>query len=114
MTEADHHLSEKLRWLRLSKGLSREDAADEAGISSQMLYKYEMGQCRLSSSQLYNIAKAYSAPISFLLNDEVCSVDDLNLLNVPGALELIEFYTNIEDKTQRQAVLDIVQAAGRL
>ena len=44
--------------LRQSKGLSREDLAFKIGISHQQLFKYEMGQNRITVDRLIDIASA--------------------------------------------------------
>lgn len=114
LTEDDRRISERIRWLRQSKDMTLEEVASEINISWQMLYKYENGQCRLGASRLSQLAKAYKVPISFIADEESVSVDDLDLLDVPGAVEILEVYAGVTDEREQQLILDFVRAACRL
>ncbi|WP_144765733.1 helix-turn-helix domain-containing protein [Methylobacterium dankookense] len=113
MTEADRYIGEKIRWLRQSKGLSLEQAANAICISWQMLRKYEQARCRLGVARLHALAKFYSAPISFIIEQESITVADLDLLKVTGTVEILEIYTSMGEKEQRERILDFVQTVAR-
>ena len=37
------HINEKIRLLRIAKGMSLEQLAEEIGVTKQMIFKYEKG-----------------------------------------------------------------------
>ncbi|WP_144769247.1 helix-turn-helix domain-containing protein [Methylobacterium dankookense] len=113
MTEVDQHIGEKIRWLRQARSLSLDETANAIGISWQMLQKYEQGRCRLGVARLHALAKFYSAPISFIIEQESITAADLDLLKVRGTAEILEIYTSIGEKGQRERILDFVQTVAR-
>jgi len=56
--------------LRLAKGLSRRQLAEQIGVSHQQLCKYEYGFNRISAGRLYQIAKVLETPISYFYTNE--------------------------------------------
>ncbi|GGD88029.1 hypothetical protein GCM10011390_03510 [Aureimonas endophytica] len=52
----DVHVGNRLRLLRLQKGLTQEDLGTLVGVSYQQIQKYETGSNRISASRLYLIS----------------------------------------------------------
>ena len=57
----DRHVGQRVRLLRMARGLSQKDLADRVGVSFQQLQKYERGANRVSASKLYDLARALAA-----------------------------------------------------
>lgn len=53
----DLHVGQKMKTLRILRGLSQTDVANGLGISFQQVQKYELGRNRVSASRLYDIAR---------------------------------------------------------
>ena len=67
--------------LRQAKKISREKLAFKIGISHQQLYKYEMGQSRITVDRLLDIAKALDIkPKDFLPNKRIGTGTDTSKL----------------------------------
>lgn len=79
--------------LRQSKGLSREDLAFKIGISHQQLFKYEMGQNRITVDRLIDIASALDLK---LLNFFPVSEfgDEIGNLSAPQNIKEIRLAAN--------------------
>lgn len=61
------NLSEKIRMIRLQKGLSQENMADMLGLSTTAYGDLERGRTELSVSRVENIAKLLDVPLPELL-----------------------------------------------
>ncbi|UWQ05413.1 helix-turn-helix domain-containing protein [Aliiroseovarius crassostreae] len=53
----DAHVGRKVREIRLLRGLTQANVAEQLGLSFQQLQKYETGHNRVSASRMYEIAK---------------------------------------------------------
>ncbi|MGN7886810.1 helix-turn-helix domain-containing protein [Dyadobacter endophyticus] len=65
------NLSEKIRQIRLQKGLSQENMADMLGLSTTAYGDIERGRTELSVSRLENVAKLLDVPMPELLGIDV-------------------------------------------
>src|SRR5947207_15449826 len=63
-TADDVAIGEKLRALRLDRGLSQSDLGRLIGVTFQQLQKYEKGVNRVSAGRLVRIAAALDVPIT--------------------------------------------------
>lgn len=74
INKIDKIVGNKLYSLRLAKGLSRQELADEIGVTHQQLQKYEKGSNRISVGRLALISTALETTIDYFYND----LDGLN------------------------------------
>lgn len=65
------NLSEKIRQIRLQKGLSQENMADMLGLSTTAYGDIERGRTELSVSRLENVAKLLDVALPELLGIDV-------------------------------------------
>src|SRR5947207_12928110 len=63
-TADDVAIGQKLRALRLDRGLSQGALAGEIGVTFQQLQKYEKGANRVSAGRLARIAAALGVPVT--------------------------------------------------
>ena len=66
--ELSKKVGERIKALRLERGITTRDFADMANISHSYRHEIEAGQVNPSLSTLYSIAKALSLSLSELLN----------------------------------------------
>lgn len=62
-------LGNKLKKLRMSRGLTQKDIADQLHVSFQTISKWESGINEPDIATLKELAKLYECSIDFLLND---------------------------------------------
>ncbi|WP_439585407.1 helix-turn-helix domain-containing protein [Dyadobacter bucti] len=74
------NLSEKIRQIRLQKGLSQENMADMLGLSTTAYGDLERGRTELSVSRVENIAKLLDIPLPDLLGFESSSMSEAEWL----------------------------------
>lgn len=64
MTEVDRVVGQRIRSLRLARGLSQSELGVAVGVSCQQMQKYETGANRVSASRLLGIARALQQPVA--------------------------------------------------
>lgn len=74
------HLSERIRQIRLQKGLSQENMADMLGLSTTAYGDLERGRTELSVSRLENIARLLDVPLAELLGLESATLSETEWL----------------------------------
>lgn len=75
----DIAIAERLRTLRLARGLSQQVVAARCGLSFQQLQKYESGQNRISAARLMALAHALDVPLIDLLCEVQLTPDTAQL-----------------------------------
>ena len=76
-------LSENIKAVRKSKGLSQEELAIKLGVVRQTISKWEQGLSVPDSNMLISISEALETPVSTLLGETVMEskVDDLKAIS---------------------------------
>lgn len=89
---------ERLKALRLQKGLSQAETANRLGLKDgRSIRQYEGGENEPTLSRLILIAKLFHVSIDYLAGttDEVMSKDQFTLLNA---------FDNLSDEKQQDAI----------
>ena len=69
-TEFDRLIGQRLRKLRLAKGLTQDGLGKRIGISFQQIQKYENGSNRISASRLNEIAASLDVPVTYFFSQD--------------------------------------------
>lgn len=83
--ELASNLSERIRLLRLQKGLSQENMADMMGLSTSAYGDVERGRTELSFVRLENIARLLDVPLPELLGLESQAMSETEWLRQENA-----------------------------
>lgn len=84
-------LHEKLKEARLNAGLTMEDAGRRLGVSQSTLSRIEAGDTGVSSQRLVDLASAYGASPSALLDGAVVrSMSETDLDRLGMVIEFVE------------------------
>jgi transcriptional regulator with XRE-family HTH domain len=83
-------LSEKIRQIRIQKGLSQENMADMLGLSTTAYGDIERGRTELSVSRLENVAKLLDVPLPELLGFDSLSMSETEWLRQENTRILAE------------------------
>ena len=59
----DKLVAKRIRTYRLDRGLTQQTLAEEVGVASQQIHKYESGISRISAGRLLQIAEALDLPV---------------------------------------------------
>ena len=105
-------IGQRLRFFRLSQGMSQSEVARAIGISFQQLQKYERGTNRLSVENMIKIARHMGiSPVEFIITES----DEDNIFATgaspphPDGLQLLQHYASITDPEKKKAVVKIAQ-----
>ncbi len=113
-TEVDRLVGVRITALRKAKGLSQTALGNAVGVTFQQVQKYEKGQNRVGAGRLREIARLLEVPVSAFFEDRAdeTGTDDtvFGFLNVPGAIDLLRAYVQVEDDQMRREVLSITRS----
>jgi transcriptional regulator with XRE-family HTH domain len=105
----DREIALRVRTLRLSRRMSQNDVGERLGVTFQQVQKYENGANRIGAGRLQRIAEVFEVPVSVLFGasgrEGRTRVDPFEGLRTPGAVQLLEAYGRIADRTIRRAFL---------
>lgn len=96
--------AQRLKELRIAKGMPRQQLAKKIDVTHQQLKKYEDADNSISSCRLQVIAHALGTRVSTLLEQELINDDSDNRM----LLELSRKFKNIKNPAKRRAALDII------
>jgi transcriptional regulator with XRE-family HTH domain len=104
-------IGERIRLLRLSKGLSQENMAIELNISTGAYSNIERGITDISVSRLYQIAIFFEIDVNDLLNDnglKQITNEKGSLVNIANRMDILERELQSQ-KTEISYLKDIIQ-----
>ncbi len=64
-------IGEKLKEMRLQKGLSQIDLSKELGVTQACIVRYEKGLICMSTSNIYKYSKYFHIPINEIVNEKI-------------------------------------------
>jgi transcriptional regulator with XRE-family HTH domain len=112
----DLFVGERLRAMRLSRGLSQTELGAAMRLSFQQVQKYERGTNRISASMLVRASKALRVPVADFFPEpdlELTSRERLDIRAHRGGAALAEFF-HAMDPAQRVVLLQVAQEFARL
>jgi transcriptional regulator with XRE-family HTH domain len=99
-------IGEKIRKLRLTKGLSQKDLAKYVGVTYQQIQNYEKGKSKIPVDRLIRIAEALEVSLDYFLkefdnNHDKVSESELALLTT--------YYKSIGSEKVRKQILSLLR-----
>ncbi|NPB05901.1 MAG: helix-turn-helix transcriptional regulator [Aquificae bacterium] len=100
-------IGEKIRRLRLTKGLSQKELANYVGVTYQQIQNYEKGKSKIPVDRLIKIAEALEVSLDYFLKEF-----DNNHEKVPESeLALLKtYYKSISSERVRKQILSLLHA----
>ena len=98
-------LSENIKEIRKSKGLSQEELAVKLNVVRQTISKWEQGLSVPDSNMLISLSEALDTPVSVLLGEivEQTEVNDLKVIS--EKLEIINLQLAMSRKAKRKKLI---------
>lgn len=115
--EVDVNIGRRLRVRRKELNLTQEQLANELGISSQQLAKYEFGEDRVGAARLFDLATILRVSVGWFFDDEGSAPEHGSLTRQSDALlamqkrELLGAFDAIKDARRRR---ELIVAAKKL
>jgi transcriptional regulator with XRE-family HTH domain len=124
----DVEVGRLVRALRMSRGLSQTELANQVGVTFQQVQKYESGANRISMGRLSRIAKLFKVSVPYLLEggnkatgqksktkDSGGHTEVLEMLGRIGAQHLLKAFLAIPEKpaSLRESIVEMVEYTAR-
>jgi transcriptional regulator with XRE-family HTH domain len=123
----DYLISRRLKMRRLILGVSQQELAEAAEVSIQQVQKYESAINRISSSNLYRLAKFLKVPINYFFEqiddnlnnsakvaeeDETYSCHDNSEFNINGkeVASLIKTFGGVKNPQVRNKLVELIKS----
>ena len=100
----DVQLGATVKARREALRITQAELAEQIGVTFQQVQKYERGVNRISASRLVRIAQVLDTTAAELLGEGE------QLSEVAGAHALLQAWSRIEQREQREAVLSLVKS----
>ncbi|MDF3047601.1 MAG: putative transcriptional regulator [Candidatus Midichloriaceae bacterium] len=128
VNEIDLEVSKKLKKRRLELGFTQEQLANSIGVTFQQIQKYERGTNRISSSNLFALAKILQTDITHFFSNEgesrycfsgsgpMCLAESqapyetLDEEDRKKVQELISHFTRIKDSRLKESILELAKS----
>jgi transcriptional regulator with XRE-family HTH domain len=110
----DVHVGKRLRQRRTLLGMSQTKVGTAVDLTFQQIQKYERGSNRISSSQLFEFAKALDVPVSYFFDEMPANALDGRPMSGRGRKGFSETSTSFETKEKdpliKRETLELVRA----
>jgi transcriptional regulator with XRE-family HTH domain len=112
----DAEIGQRVRALRLQRGLSQTELGQLISVTFQQVQKYEKGANRISAGRLQRIAEVLGVPVAYFFAapaDKETSgsgADHGGFLQTEGALRLARAYARIKEPGIRLQLLRLTEA----
>ena len=118
--ETDLHVGKRLRRRRRLLGMTQQELAVQVGVRFQQIQKYECGANRMTSSRLYELARAMNVPVQYFFDglDEQMGPGrpandaeslESDVLSQKETLELVRAYYRLSERP-RKRLLELAKA----
>ncbi len=106
----DKMIGEKITYLRLSLGMTRQDLAEKIGVTHQQLQKYEKATNRITAARLLEIASALQVPVTYFYHThEEDGPSDIDLKKQRLCLEMMRDFANLPQENWQEALRHLVR-----
>ena len=110
-TAEDVAIGQKVRALRLDRGLSQAGLAEQIGVAFQQVQKYESGANRISAGRLALVARALGVPVTAFYDAAARKGDrSFSYLGTKGAVRLARAYATIAQRSPKYALVTLAEA----
>ncbi len=107
----DVEVGARIRIRRRLLGVKQDELAHALELTFQQVQKYEKGVNRVSASMLVRIARRLDTTVGALVGEDGSSGQPAEIyqkLAAPGAIELLDAFTDLPDGEARRAVVRLV------
>ena len=103
------HLGQRIRLVRIARGLSRRELGNALGVSAQQIQKYETGTDTMPLHRLLAFASRYAVPLESLWGHGA-PVDSIPSSGADdGVIQLVRAYKRIGSSALRRRLLHLVK-----
>lgn len=105
----DQHVGQKIQELRITMGLSRQELAEQIGVTHQQTQKYEKGVNRITAGRLAAIANVLQKPVGYFFEDIPGEVTALPSQHQRMCMEVARNFMRIKKPLYQDAINVLVR-----
>jgi transcriptional regulator with XRE-family HTH domain len=115
MMQTDVDIGNRVRSLRIKRGMSQEVLAEALGLTFQQVQKYEKGTNRISGSRLVDLARQLKVPVAALFGEDGrgSSVVIDTQINTVTRQQLMKWLDEIDSADIESSLRDLVMAMAK-
>jgi transcriptional regulator with XRE-family HTH domain len=110
----DIQVGQRIRALRLERGMSQTDLAKQLGLTFQQVQKYEKGSNRIGAGRLHRIAEILGVPVAtlFASSDEPheASKKLFEFIDTAASVRIMRAFSKVRDPKVQQALTRLAEA----
>jgi transcriptional regulator with XRE-family HTH domain len=110
----DAEIGQRVRALRLQRGLSQTELGQLISVTFQQVQKYEKGANRISAGRLQRMAEVLDVPVAYFFavpaDTSDAAAEEAGFLRTEGALRLARAYARIKEPGVRLQLLRLTEA----
>jgi transcriptional regulator with XRE-family HTH domain len=110
----DIEVGKRVRALRLERGMSQTNLANELGLTFQQVQKYEKGTNRIGAGRLHRIAEILGVPVSTLFGSadgpHEPSSKLFEFIDTAAAMRIMRAFSRVSDPKVQQALTRLAEA----
>jgi len=109
VNETDRTIGMKINQLRLSMGITRQEMAEQLGITHQQLQKYEKGINRISASRLADVAVILKVHVGYFFDEGKKSESLEHIERQRVCVDIIRDFVQIKSADQQDAIRRLIK-----
>jgi transcriptional regulator with XRE-family HTH domain len=113
----DIQVGQRVRALRLERGMSQTNLADQLGLTFQQVQKYEKGTNRIGAGRLHKISEILGVPVStmFASSDgpHAPSTKLLEFIDTAASMRIMRAFSKMRDPKVQQALTRLAEAIAQ-
>jgi transcriptional regulator with XRE-family HTH domain len=115
-TAEDVAVGQRVRALRMERGMSQTTLGQALGVTFQQVQKYEKGVNRIGASRLQALSNILDVPITAFFGDKkrTSAPTLFDLADSPGAVEMLRAYQSLSGPAAKRHLVQLVKSVAGL
>src|SRR6202521_5010685 len=113
----DIQVGQRVRALRLERGMSQTNLADQLGLTFQQVQKYEKGANRIGAGRLHRISEILGVPVSTLFassdGPHESSKKLFEFIDTAASVRIMRAFSKVRDPKVQQALTRLAEAIAQ-
>jgi transcriptional regulator with XRE-family HTH domain len=113
----DIQVGQRVRALRLERGMSQTNLANQLGLTFQQVQKYEKGTNRIGAGRLHKISEILGVPVSTLFassdGPHEPSTKLLEFIDTAASMRIMRAFSKMRDPKVQQALTRLAEAIAQ-
>ncbi len=104
-------LGKRLRSIRQFKGLTQGKVSETLGVSPQQYQKYEVGQNRITSFRLIQLAKIFNINVCEFYSESegFAFLENISINRNKDEIRLVDEYRKLKDVSDKLLILQLIE-----